>query len=403
MLSPSVALLASIAGILILIRLKVRPSLAIFAGSLIVSLLLLPPQSLPWHMLHTLIDYQTLTLLAVVASALTLSRLMEVKGLLMSLSATMETLGPRLAMHLVPATIGLVPMPAGALVSATALRDLANRMGLTPERVTFINYWFRHIWEASLPVYPAIITTSAILSVQLSSVTLILLPMTALVIVLGIVYSYQMLKPNKRFETRERTSKKIIVYNLLRTSWPILLIVGLVLAGLDAVIAFPLTLAILACQQRAKWPELKVALKYGFDLQILFLLYAVMLFKATIESSGAAYALFSDMQYIGMPAPVLLAVLPFLMGFATGISMGFVGISLPLLVPFITLGSEVNSSALMLAYISGYVGVLLSPLHLCLILTIEYFKASFAKVYRLILPPLLGIEAVVILIYYIAA
>jgi integral membrane protein (TIGR00529 family) len=403
MMSPSVALLASIAGILILIRLKVRPSLAIFAGSLTISLLLLPLRSLPGHMLHTLIDHQTLTLLAVVASALTLSRLMEVKGLLTSLAATMERLSPRLAMHLVPATIGLVPMPAGALVSATALRDLANRMGLTPERVTFINYWFRHIWEASLPVYPAIITTSVILSVQLSSVTLTLLPMTALVILLGTVSSYKMLKSNKISETKEKTSKKSIAYNLLRTSWPILLIMGLVLTGLDAVIAFPLVLVLLACQQRAKWPELKVALKYGVDLQILLLLYAVMLFKATIEGSGAAYALFSDMQHIGMAAPVLLAVLPFLMGFATGISMGFVGISLPLLVPFITLGSEVNSYALMLAYTSGYVGVLLSPLHLCLILSTEYFKASFAKVYKLILPPLLATEAVVLLIYYIAA
>lgn len=403
MLSPSVALLASIAGILILIRLKVRPSLAIFAGSVTVSLLLLPPRSLPEHMFHTLADRQTLTLLAVVASALALSRLMEVKGLLTSLAATMERLGPRLAMHLVPATIGLVPMPAGALVSATALRDLADRMGLTPERVTFINYWFRHIWEASLPVYPAIITTSVILSVQLSSVTLTLLPMTALVIALGTVSSYRMLKPNKRYETEERTSKKSTVHDLLRTSWPILLIVGLVLVGLDAVIAFPLALALLACQQKAKWPELKIALKYGVDLQILFLLYAVMLFKATIEDAGAAYTLFSDIQYIGMPTPVLLAFLPFLMGFATGISMGFVGISLPLLAPFITLGSQVNSSALMLAYISGYVGVLLSPLHLCLILSTEYFTASLAKVYKLILPPLLAIEAVVVFIYCIAA
>ncbi len=403
MLSPSLALLASIAGILILIRLKVHPSLAIFAGSLTISLLLLPPRSLPEHMFHTLVDRQTLTLLVVVASALALSRLMEVKGLLTSLAATMERLGPRLAMHLVPATIGLVPMPAGALVSATALRDLAHRMGLTPERVTFINYWFRHIWETSLPVYPAIITTSVILSAQLSSVALTLLPMTALVIALGTVSSYRTLKPNKRYETGETTSKKSIVHNLLRTSWPILLIAGLILAGLDAVIAFPLTLALLACQQRAKWPELKTALKYGADLQILFLLYAVMLFKATIEGAGAAHALFSDMQHMGMPTPVLLAFLPFLIGFATGISMGFVGISLPLLVPFITLGPQVNSYALMLAYMSGYVGVLLSPLHLCLILSTEYFKASFAKVYRLVLPPLLAIEAVVVFIYYIAA
>ena len=403
MLSPSLALLVAIAGILILIRLKVRPSLAIFAGSLILSLLLLSPGSLPGHMFHTLIDRQTLTLLAVVASALALSRLMEVKGLLTSLAATMERLGPKIAMHLVPATIGLVPMPAGALVSATALRDLANRMGLSPERVTFINYWFRHIWETSLPVYPAIIATSVIMSVQLSSVTLTLLPMTALGVALGAVSSYRMLKPIQRYETKERTSKKSIAHNLLRTSWPILLIVGLVMAGLDVLIAFPLTLVLLACQQRARWPELKIALKYGADLQILFLLYSIMLFKATIESAGAAYTLFSDMQYIGMPTPVILALLPFLMGFATGISMGFVGISLPLLVPFIALGPHVNSYALMLAYISGYVGVLLSPLHLCLLLSVEYFKASFAKVYKLILPPLLAIEAVVVFIYYIAA
>jgi len=403
MLSPSLALLVAIAGILILIRLKVRPSLAIFAGSLILSLLLLSPGSLPGHMFHTLIDRQTLTLLAVVASALALSRLMEVKGLLTSLAATMERLGPKIAMHLVPATIGLVPMPAGALVSATALRDLANRMGLSPERVTFINYWFRHIWETSLPVYPAIIATSVIMSVQLSSVTLTLLPVTALVVALGAVSSYRMLKSIQRYETKERTSKKSIAHNLLRTSWPILLIVGLVMAGLDVLIAFPLTLVLLACQQRARWPELKIALKYGADLQILFLLYSIMLFKATIESAGAAYTLFSDMQYIGMPTPVILALLPFLMGFVTGISMGFVGISLPLLVPFIALGSQVNSYALMLAYISGYVGVLLSPLHLCLLLSVEYFKASFAKVYKLILPPLLAIEAVVVFIYYIAA
>jgi hypothetical protein len=276
-------------------------------------------------------------------------------------------------------------------------------MGLPPERITAINYWFRHIWESSLPVYPSIIATSIILTVQLSSVTLTLVPMTALVIALGTVSSYRMLKHSKRRQAEERISKRSMLDQLLRASWPILLIVALVLAGVDAVMAFPLALVLLACQQRAKWPELKTALKYGADLQILFLLYAVMLFKATIEGAGAAYSLFSDMQYIGLPTPVLLAFLPFLTGFATGISMGFVGISLPLLVPFIALGSEINGSALILAYISGYVGVLLSPLHLCLIVSTEYFKASLAKVYRLILPPLLAIEAVAVLIYYIAA
>jgi Uncharacterized conserved protein len=402
MLNPSLALLASIAGVLILLRLKVHASFAIFTGSLIVSLLVLPLHSIPSLMATTLLDYQTLRLLAIIACALTLSRLMEVKGLLTKLAATMERIGPKLAMHLTPAVIGLVPMPAGALVSAIALRDLVKRMCLAPEQATFINYWFRHIWEYSLPVYPAIITASVLLSVQLSSVTITLLPMTALAIAFGALSSYRILKLKKPQETKENPSGSI-AYNLLGAAWPILLLIALVLPGVDAVIAFPLTLALLALQQRAKWPELKKSFKYGLDPKILLLLYAVMLYKTTIESSGTAYALLSDMEGIGLPALVILAALPLLMGFATGVGMAAVGISFPLLLPFLTPGTEFNSYALLLAYTSGEVGLLLSPVHLCLTLSAEYFKANLAKVYRYILPPLLAIEAIVVGIYYIAA
>jgi len=402
MLNPSLALLASIAGILILLRLKVHVGLAIFAGSLIVALLVLPLKSVPGLMLQTLLDHQTLKLLAIIASALTLSRLMEVKGLLTKLATTMERIGPKLAMHLTPAAIGLVPMPAGALVSAAALRDLVGRMGLTPEQATFINYWFRHIWEYFLPVYPAVITASILLSVPLSSVMITLVPMTALSIAFGAVSSYRILKLKQAPETREEGSGST-ARNLLRASWPLLLLISLVLLGLDAVIAFPITLALLAVQQRAKWRELKKAFKYGLDPKFLLLLYAVMFYKATIEGSDTAYALFSDMESIRLPALVILAVLPFLMGLATGIGMAFVGVAFPLLLPFLAPGLELNGCALLLAYTSGQVGVLLSPVHLCLTFSAEYFKASLAKVYRYLLPPLIAIQAVAVVIYLIAA
>jgi hypothetical protein len=210
------------------------------------------------------------------------------------------------------------------------------------------------------------------------------------------------LKLKKTPETREKISRNI-AYNFLGASWPVLLLVALVLLGLDAVIAFPLVLALCAWQQRAKWPELKKALKYGVDPKMLLLLYAVMLYKATIEGSGTAYTLFSDMQSIGLPALAILVALPSLIGFATGTSIAFVGIAFPLLIPFITPGLEINSYALLLAYTSGIVGYLLSPVHLCLILSAEYFKANLAKVYRYILPPLLAIEAIAVFIYYMAA
>ena len=399
-LNPSLALLISIAAILILLRLKLHPGFAIFAGSLVVALLVLPISDMPSLMRQSLVEQQTITLLVVVTSALTLSSLMEEKGLLARLATTMESIGPRRAIHLVPAVIGLVPMPAGALVSATASQGLAKRLGLNPEQGTFVNYWFRHIWEFSLPVYPAIIITSAVLSIPLFSVVKTLSPMTALAIVSGAVISYGMLKKVPKTKG-EPANKKTIAYNFIRAAWPILLLVPLILLGLDAMIAFPLTLALLAGQQRAKWPELKKAFRYGFNPRILLLLYAIMLYKATIESSNAAGMLISDMQAVGLSTLLILVALPLLMGLATGISMAFAGVALPLLVPYIALESGINSYALLLAYVSGMMGLLLSPLHLCLILSAEYFKANLAKVYKYLLPLAMVIEAIAILIYLI--
>jgi len=52
----------------------------------------------------------------------------------------------------------------------------------------------------------------------------------------------------------------------------------------------------------------------------------------------------------------------------------------------------------MLAFVSGFVGCLLSPVHLCLILTREYFHASWGGIYRMLLPSCVAIMVVAALI-----
>ena len=222
--------------------------------------------------------------------------------------------------------------------------------------------------------------------------------MTVITILAGAPVSYGMLR--KIPKTKRRPTRNI-AYKLLRASWPVLLLILMILLGLDAMIAFPLTLVLLALQRRAKWPELGKALRYGLNPKILIFLYSIMLYKATIESSNAADVFFSDMQALGVPISAALAVLPFLMGFMTGSSTAFVGIAFPILIPSIVSGSMVNSGALLLAYVSGMIGMLLSPLHLCLVLSADYFGARLARVYKYILPLYLIIEAIAVLIYYI--
>jgi len=49
------------------------------------------------------------------------------------------------------------------------------------------------------------------------------------------------------------------------------------------------------------------------------------------------------------------------------------------------------------AYVSGFVGILLSPAHLCLSLTADYFKADLKDVYRILAGPAAVVFAVALL------
>jgi len=143
-------------------------------------------------------------------------------------------------------------------------------------------------------------------------------------------------------------------------------------------------------------------MRYALNGRILFLLFAVMLYKAIVEDTGAAYSLFDDLSKLGVPPAFMLVSLPMLIGFATGLSVAFVGISFPLLLPFMGNGDGLSGVALFLAYVAGMVGYKASPLHLCLVLTVEYFQSRLGDVYRLIVPPLIGVVSVALLVYLVA-
>jgi uncharacterized protein len=329
-----------------------------------------------------------------------MSHVMERRGMLTRLANALEGIGPKLAIHVAPIAIGLMPLPGGAVVSAAAVKDLVRRLHLTPAQATFINFWFRHLCEFATPIYPGIIMAGVILSVPLSFMLLHLIPIWVLMILFGGIVSWRILRGAPTPEGNGRSAESI-PGQLVRSAWPVMLVFALVLAGLDAAPAFLLTVIALVLQQRMPRKEVAQSIKYGLAPKILFLLYSVMLFKNVLDVSGAADALFNDMQSAGLPHAVLLVALPLLIGFSTGLSSAMVGISMPLLLPFLVSGGTVNGVALLLAYGAGGLGYLLSPLHLCLVLSAEYFHARIESVYRLLLPPAIAILASLAAIYFV--
>jgi integral membrane protein (TIGR00529 family) len=156
-------------------------------------------------------------------------------------------------------------------------------------------------------------------------------------------------------------------------------------------------------RSRGVWGQMQgIIVRTGQSAQVLISVVMVIYFKQMLEASQAVDGFHQGLSQLGVPPLVLLVVLPFSIGLMTGLTIAFVGVSFPILLPIITGGDNIFVY-LMLAYASGYCGVLLSPLHLCLVLTKDYFKAELRKVYHLLLAPVGVVWGVALLLFSLFA
>jgi len=84
----------------------------------------------------------------------------------------------RLSMAVLPAIIGFLPMPGGALFSAPLVDDCDSAQSVSAHRKTAINYWFRHVWEFWWPIYPGVFLAMDIPGLSVSVIIMLLGPLS---------------------------------------------------------------------------------------------------------------------------------------------------------------------------------------------------------------------------------
>ena len=125
---------------------------------------------------------------------------------------------------------------------------------------------------------------------------------------------------------------------------------------------------------------------------MIYMIMSIYGFKSILEESHAIIDVSNFLAEQQIPPVFVVIVLPALVGLISGISVAFVGTSFPIVISLLnTLSIEGTAMLpyLVLAFASGFMGVMLSPLHICLILTREYFRADFGKVYAHLWKPAL--------------
>jgi integral membrane protein (TIGR00529 family) len=357
-------------------------------------------------------DSQTLLLVAVIVLIMIFSALLEKSGQLDRIVSSFQRVspGPRFTLAAMPALIGLLPMPGGALFSAPMVEAAMGKRSVGPELKVAINYWFRHVWEYWWPLYPGIILAASLFSPEGWKVIAAQSLLTIGALAGGVLFILSGVPKLVAEPTDRQPPGRWSAFAAEIT--PIAVVI-LIFGGLQALVEGARLLIGFA----GRWPSynslfLGLVIAIGLVMHrgnlgyaglrdtilnsgiasIVMIVFAVMAFKGMLIESKAIEQVRWDLAQYHIPPVVMAALLPFVAGMVVGLAVGFVGSSFPLVVALIPPGESAIPYGI-LAFGFGFMGMMLSPVHLCMLVSRQYFCADFFLSYHYLWrPALLGIS-----------
>jgi integral membrane protein (TIGR00529 family) len=385
------------AAIVIALRKKVPVSVTLFSAGLLTALLfLVSPGDLLDGYWRLVTSNRFISLTSIIILITILGSLLRELGTLAKLSEACRDLygGKRTAAAVVPPLIGLMPMPGGALLSAPLVDSVLNEPQYPAHLKCAVNYWSRHVVEHFMPIYPGIILSEAVTGMPALHLALMQSPLAIVMATLGFIFMLRRIAPS----TGKRGELKRPLIGIVQSLWPIILAILLYgLLRLDLWLAVLISLFLLIIFARPNRRMIGRSFKTGLTYKLIFLVFGILSFQTALEISGAIASIQRLSVEYGFPEELIIISVGFTAGLLTGMYAAFVALAYSLLAGFLY-QPEINSANIFLAYLSGYLGMMLSPTHLCLVLTNEYFRSNLLSVYKILIWPaiLLGLAGYLI-------
>jgi integral membrane protein (TIGR00529 family) len=299
----------------------------------------------------------------------------------------------RFALALIPLMMGMLPTPGGIMLSAPMVREAGDKIGVGRSRLAAINFLFRHQWEPVWPLFPAVPLVQSLLGISALTLFCYHIMLTGAGIVGGVIVLLMFGIPPKVPDQQQ--VKRHMGHHLrdfLHAFWPIVFTAGLYIA-FDLPPAVGILLAIIGLLTMHKVPFKRwlFVFKAAREPDFVLLIFGALFFKLNLETSGAIGSVVEFLTNAHVPPFMLLFLLPFLVGFTTGVTMPTVAITYPFLIAFIGVGSEAKMGLEVLAFSGLLFGLWLTPVHLCLTLSASYFQTSLLKIISMLLLPAAGV------------
>lgn len=375
--------------IVYLVRKKINVGWAMVLGAVVVSIFSsMGIESFFQALKAAVISKTFINLAAVVFLISLLGYIMKLTGALDLMITSLLSLfgGGRFLMISIPSLIGLLTVPGGAILSAPMVGESGDKLGLTKDQKAAVNIFFRHIWFPIYPLSPAMLLAASLTGVKVSKIILICLPVVTIAATAAIK---TMFVGAKKIERQKDVDKTLAVIRLLQSMLPMIVTLALALIfnlhfPLSVLIGIAMALFNLLDTNKGIKEQLiyrfKTMVIPGINFSMVISVFGIIVFKEVLEASSVLSNFMEYMISLGLPIALLGFSSALFTGLITGSNTASLGITVPIFLPFILATNPLPY--VLLIFIASLIGYVLSPLHLCLILTKEHFNCDYKGFYQ---------------------
>lgn len=380
--SVFLVVIAAMILIVVLLRFKVLIGPAILSGGLLIWLFESRSFEKLWvAFTETLTMQRTWDLLLCLYFVMCLEVELRKSGSLHGMVVTLRNIfsSNKVTLAFMPAFLGLLPSLGGARFSAPIVQEASEGIAVDDEQKSAINLWFRHIFEFSNPLMPGVILACGIANVSSGDLIDQVGWVTILCFVLGWIFLIVPLKitdPEKATNTQhDRTidwKSLILAFGPIVTSF-------LLIVAFDVQAALAMGLVVVAFIPLYFWFKRPISVKSVFteslDKKLFFNVVCILYFIQLLTVIGTLDEIVNVFNNSALPQAVIIACLSFIFGVMTGMGQGYIAIVMPI----VALMAPGNIVLVGIAMVYGMAGQMVTPTHLCILVTVEYFKSRLWK------------------------
>lgn len=293
---------------------------------------------------------------------------------------------------IIPALVGLLAVPGGAVMSVPFVDKLGDKVRMTSGYKSGLNIFFRHVAVFFNPLAPLLIVVA-----DLSTLGFLpLMKFHLIPVIVSLIISYLAMKhfwPIKDDLENSLINDSMSYMEAFKqfvfSGLP--LVVAIILAlvfEVNFIIAL-LTAILLSIfldyksEKNLRPASIRELFLTGINWKLGLSVYTIFLFGEFVKASGAIPQLAELIAMSNMPILLILIITSVVIGFAAGHPIVGAAIIYPIFLPLV--GPE-NVAYLSLILSGMMFGYIVSPIHLCLIVSNECFKADYLESYRILIP-----------------